>query len=302
MIKVGCCGFPVAMSKYFQHFSLVELNRTFYEYPRENTLTGWRARAPAQFEFTVKAHQDISHRARMKIGEDSLRAFERMKRTCRLLNSKVLVIQTPGSLRPDRLSDAERFFAGVDRDDLTLTWETRGVSWETNEEYERLADALKSLNVEHVTDPLRIEPAYTCKLAYFRLHGLGKRLYYYQYDDKDLERLDEIAHRYEKKARVVYVLFNNLAMFDDAARFVRYLSTGSFPRSGETGGLKPIEEIIERTRFPVSKTELMRRVGWKLAEVNEHKQVRLEHLIASLPSHTYMNAEELIHGIKAIEC
>jgi uncharacterized protein YecE (DUF72 family) len=94
MIKVGCCGFPVAMNKYFQHFSLVELNRTFYEYPREKTLAGWRARAPAKFEFTVKAHQDISHRGRMKINEDSLRAFERMKRTCKLLNSNVLLIDT----------------------------------------------------------------------------------------------------------------------------------------------------------------------------------------------------------------
>jgi hypothetical protein len=103
-------------------------------------------------------------------------------------------------------------------------------------------------------------------------------------------------------ARVVYVLFNNFAMFDDAARFVRYLSTGSFPRSGETGGLKPIEEIIERTRFPASKTELIRRVGWKPAGVSEHKQVRLEDFLANLPSHTYMNAEELIHTIKPIEC
>jgi uncharacterized protein YecE (DUF72 family) len=235
----------------------------------------------------------------MKINEDSLRAFERMKRTCKLLNSNVLLIQTPGSLKPDRLSDAEEFFTKVGRGELILIWETRGPSWETNEEYKRLADALKSLNVEHVTDPLRIQPAYTCKLAYFRLHGLGKRLYYYQYDDNELKRLAKIAHRYEKKTRMVYVLFNNLAMFDDAARFVRYLLTGSFPRSGETGGLKPIEEIIERTRFPSSKTELIRRVGWKLAELDEHKQVRLEDLLTSLPFRAYLNGEELIQTIKA---
>jgi uncharacterized protein YecE (DUF72 family) len=301
MIKVGCCGFPVAMNRYFEHFSLVELNRTFYEYPREKTLVGWRAHAPAHFEFTVKAHQDISHRARMKIGEDSLRAFEQMKGICRLLGSKVLLIQTPGSFKPDRLSDAEKFLAEVDRDDLILTWETRGPSWEADEAQERLGRALKSLNVEHVTDPLRIQPAYTCKLAYFRLHGLGKRLYYYQYDEEDLKRLAEIACRFEKKTRMVYILFNNLAMFDDAARFARYLSTGAFPRSGETPGLKPIEEIIGKTRFPASKSELIRRIGWKLAELNEHKQVRLENLLSGLPLHTYKNAEELIRNIRAFE-
>jgi uncharacterized protein YecE (DUF72 family) len=301
MIKVGCCGFLVAMNKYFERFSLVELNRTFYEYPRENTLTGWRAQAPAHFEFTVKAHQDISHRARMKIGEESLHAFEKTKRVCELLNSRVLLIQTPGSFKPDRLSDARKFFAEADRDDLILAWETRGPSWETDEAYERLSTALKSLNVEHVTDPLRIQPAYTCKLAYFRLHGLGRRLYYYQYDDEELKRIAEIARGFEKKTRTAYVLFNNLAMFDDAARFAHYLSTGAFPRSGETTGLKPIRDIIGKTRFPASKSELISRVGWKLAELNGHRQVRLEDVLTSLHPRTYRNAEELIQNIKSSE-
>jgi uncharacterized protein YecE (DUF72 family) len=298
MIKVGCCGFPVAMNKYFEHFSLVEINRTFYEYPEEKTLERWRACAPAQFEFTVKAHQDISHRARMKIREDSLRAFEQMKRVCKLLNSRILLIQTPGSFKPDRLPDAEKFFAEADRDDLTLTWETRGPSWETEEAQERLGTTLKSLNVEHVTDPLRTQPAHTHRLTYFRLHGLGKRLYYYQYDDEELKRLAEITQKFEKKTHIVYVLFNNLAMFDDAARLTRYLSTGAFPRSGETPGLKPIEDIIRKTRFPASKNELIRRVGWRLADLNGHKQVRLENLLTCLPSHTYRTAEELIQNIK----
>lgn len=34
MIKVGCCGFPTSMSQYFKNFNIVELNRTFYQYPR----------------------------------------------------------------------------------------------------------------------------------------------------------------------------------------------------------------------------------------------------------------------------
>jgi len=35
MIKVGCCGFGVARSKYFQEFSLVEIQQTFYQPPRQ---------------------------------------------------------------------------------------------------------------------------------------------------------------------------------------------------------------------------------------------------------------------------
>jgi uncharacterized protein YecE (DUF72 family) len=301
MIKVGCCGFPVAMNKYYERFSLVELNRTFYQYLRERTVADWRARAPANFEFTVKAHQDISHNCRMKIGEESLHAFERMRRICKLLDSEVLLIQTPGSFKPDRLSDAVRFLSQVNRDDLVLAWETRGPKWETNQVYGRLRTFLKKLNVEHVTDPLRIRPAYTCKVAYFRLHGLGKRLYYYQYDDEDLRRLAEIARQFEKETREVCVLFNNLAMFDDAVRFVHYLSNGVFPRLGKAVGLKSIEDVVRKTRYPVSKTVLIGKVGWKLVQLSRRRQVRLETILVDLPSQTYRNAEELIRKISSLK-
>ena len=63
MIGVGCCGFPTSMKKYFETFNLVELNNTFYTYPREKTVEDWREKAPGNFEFTVKAHQDISQSA-----------------------------------------------------------------------------------------------------------------------------------------------------------------------------------------------------------------------------------------------
>jgi uncharacterized protein YecE (DUF72 family) len=63
MIQVGCCGFSASMRKYFEKFSTSELNSTFYRYPQDKTVEGWRQKAPKSFEFTVKAHQDISHRS-----------------------------------------------------------------------------------------------------------------------------------------------------------------------------------------------------------------------------------------------
>ena len=68
----------------------MELNSTFYQYPREKTVEGWREKAPKDFEFTVKAHQDISHKTKLKAEETSLQAFERMKQICKTLNSKIL--------------------------------------------------------------------------------------------------------------------------------------------------------------------------------------------------------------------
>jgi uncharacterized protein YecE (DUF72 family) len=301
MVRVGCCGFPTSMKKYFENFSLVELNSTFYRYPREKTVEGWRRRAPGNFEFTVKAHQDISHKAKMKVGEASVQAFERVKRVCRVLNSKVLLVQTPGSFRPDRLGDAEKFFEAVDYEGLVLVWETRGSAWETAEVRERLGQVLERLDVTHVTDPFRVTPVYAGEVAYFRLHGLGERMYYYQYSDSELRKLKELVSPYEREGREVYVLFNNLSMFMDGLRFIEYLSKGVFPKVTGSTGLASVKSVVERTRYPASKSMLIKRDGWRVVEVEEGRQVRLSSVLAGLPSKTYRNVEELLDEIKQLK-
>ncbi|MEM2385885.1 MAG: DUF72 domain-containing protein, partial [Candidatus Bathyarchaeia archaeon] len=280
------------MKRYFENYSLVELNSTFYEYPKLETVKGWREKAPQNFEFTVKAHQDISHKAKMQLNETSRQAFETMKQICKTLEAKILLIQTPGSFRPDKLGEAEKFFEGVDREGLTLVWETRGPEWEKPEVMEKLSRVLSRLNVVHVTDPFRILPAYTSQTAYFRLHGLGKELYYYQYTDEELRRLAEIARKFEAEGKTVYVLFNNLAMFEDGLRFMQYLSTGKFPKLTDSLGLESVKSVIEKTRYPAAKSMLVKKVGWRLVEIEEGRQVRLAELLAELPSKTYKSADE----------
>jgi uncharacterized protein YecE (DUF72 family) len=298
LIKVGCCGFPTSMKRYFENYRLVELNSTFYEYPKLETVEGWREKAPGDFEFTVKAHQDISHKAKMKLDETCIKAFEKMKEICRTLNAKILLIQTPGSFRPDKLGEAEKFFANINCEDLTLVWETRGPEWEKPEVVERLRQVLSRLNVVHVTDPFRVLPAYTGQIAYFRLHGLGEELYYYQYTDEELRRLSEIAKNFEAEGKTVYVLFNNLSMFEDGLRFMHYLSSGKFPKVTGAVGLESVKSVIAKTRYPTPKSMLVKKVGWRLVEIEEGKQVRLAELLAELPSKTYKNAEELLNALK----
>jgi uncharacterized protein YecE (DUF72 family) len=287
------------MKRYFENYSLVELNTTFYQYPRLETVEGWREKAPENFEFTVKAHQDISHKSKMRLDETSRQAFETMKKICKTLKAKILLIQTPGSFRPDKLGDAEKFFGTVDREGLTLIWETRGSEWEKAEVYEKLSHVLKSLDVVHVTDPFRVLPAYTSQIAYFRLHGLGKELYYYQYSDLELRKLGEIVNSFEKEGKTVYVLFNNLSMFEDGLRFMQYLSSGKFPKITGSVGLESVKSVIEKTRYPAPKNVLIKKVGWRLVEIEEDKQVRLAELLAELPSKTFKSAEELLNELKA---
>ncbi|MEM3577208.1 MAG: DUF72 domain-containing protein [Candidatus Bathyarchaeia archaeon] len=298
MIKVGCCGFAASMKKYFEAFGLVELNRTFYEYPRLETVSGWREKAPMAFEFTVKAHQDITHKARMRLDDECLKAFERMEQICKVLGANVLLFQTPGSFRPEKLDDAEKFFRSVDREGLVLVWETRGSEWDKPEVRDELGRVLSGLDVVHVTDPFRVLPVYAGSLAYFRLHGLGEELYYYQYTDEELRRLGEVVRKFEAGGRTVYVLFNNLSMFEDGLRFVQYLSSGRFPRVTGFVGLESVRSVVEKARFPVSKSVLVRRVGWRLVEVEEGRQVRLSELLDCLPSRAFRSVEEVLEGLR----
>jgi hypothetical protein len=81
--------------------------------------------------------------------------------------------------------------------------------------------------------------------------------------------------------------------------FVEYLSNGAFPRITVSTGLASIKEVAERTRYPISKSLLIKKLGWRLVEVKEGKQVKLETFLADLPSKTLRNVEELIDDIQS---
>jgi len=288
------------MKKYYENFSLVELNRTFYEYPRMATVVGWREKAPPEFEFTVKAHQDISHRFKFE-PEPSLRAFETMKQICQTLEARILLIQTPGSFRPDKLQEAEKFLGKIQRNGLVVVWETRGTAWDQPDVRKTLADSLKKLNVAHVTDPFKTLPVYTNQVAYFRLHGLGKELYYYQHSDNELKQLNRLVEPLERDGKEVYVLFNNLAMFEDAVRFKSYIETDSLPSLTGALGIDSVRKVIEKTRYPVTKSALSKRLGWRLIELEKEKQVKLDELLRQLPpSKSYTNVDEVLQEIRRI--
>lgn len=301
MIKVGCCGYPVAMNQYYTCFRLVEINKTFYEFPKTTTVEKWRKIAPANFEFTVKANKSISHQHKLAATEPCLKAFEQTKTICKLLKAKILLIQTAASFTPDRLDIARDFFKAISRNDLLVMWETRGSEWETPNVRRRLADVLQEVEVAHVTDPFRELPVFTNQVAYFRLHGLGKTMYYYQYTNEELVKLKTLASVFEEKGKETYVLFNNLAMFDDAVRFQQFLQKGKFPKITGNVGLDSVRAVVEKTRYPVTKAILHKRLGWRLVELQDGKQARLDDLIKDLPKKTYKSPEALLTAIKQLK-
>ncbi len=242
-ILIGCCGFPVSRRKYFKEYKLVEVQQTFYKIPAKETLERWRKEAPPDFTFTIKAWQAITHppssptwkKAGLKIDEgkkdrygllkptkENLEAWEKTLEAALLLNARVIVVQTPPSFKfsKENYENARIFFSSIKKPGVVVAWEPRG-DW--HKYREQIAKLIEETEIVYVVDPLRLEPLVHGHIAYFRLHGLGHREvnYRYKYSDNDLERLSSVIEKVINTSdlREIYVLFNNVHMYNDARRF-----------------------------------------------------------------------------------
>jgi len=232
-VKVGCCGFATAQEKYFQTFSCVEIDSSFYQLPKVETATRWRAAAPPDFEFAIKAWQVITHRStsptyqhtRLDAGDrehcghfgfnPTIRwAWDETFKVARALGARVVLFQCSQSFRPtkENIANLRRFFERAKRGKFHMGWEPRG-EWDA----ELIASLCKELDLIPVLDPLKIEPIPVGKVRYFRLHGVtGPR---HRYTSEEFARLRTIC----AGRQPTYCLFNNLAMTDDGQRFQKLL-------------------------------------------------------------------------------
>lgn len=150
MMKLGLCGFTIGAAAYYRRFPVVEVQQTFYDPPPPATLLRWRAEAPDDFEFTMKAWQVITHlgtgrtyrrlrsafpdHARAEAGgfrlNDTVFAAWLTTLDCvRLLRATAILFQCPASFRatPENIDAMRGFFGYVERPEgVRFLWEPRG--------------------------------------------------------------------------------------------------------------------------------------------------------------------------------
>lgn len=152
-IQIGTCGFSTRQQEYFRLFSLIEIQKTFYQVPQLKTAQRWRHAAPDDFEFTLKALQAITHHG------------------------------SSPTYRRTKLSDVQRAECGEFRDTKTVrdAW-TRTL----------VRDQCRELGLVHVVDPFQQRPVHGTP-RYFRMHGHGDvsapRGYSHEYNDHELRDL-----------------------------------------------------------------------------------------------------------------
>lgn len=229
------------MERYFQEFKLVEVNSTFYKLPMLRTAERWREQAPADFEFSVKCFQGVTHpitsptwrrsglkltgRERYGLLQPTREVFESWRKTleiCEALVSEVCLIQLAArfSETEENLKNARKFFSKIERRGMKIALELRGWSEKGFRELCREFDLISCV------DPFAADPVHFSKsrIAYFRLHGSppGKQMYRYKYTDQDLHELKKKVDGLNG-VEEAYVLLNNLWMREDALRFMKLL-------------------------------------------------------------------------------
>ncbi len=241
-VKVGCCGFPVSRKRYFQTHHVVEIQQTFYRLPSEKTVKKWRNEAPRNFEFTIKAWQVISHSPKsptwrkakitlenpeaygsLKPTSENLNVWRRIVNIAEILGAKVIVIQTPPSFKMNKenLKNAVEFIRKAKNisKEMLIAWEPRG-NWINNPE--SIKRVIEETNIIHCVDPFIMDPVTVERTIYLRLHGKNGKWpnYKYKYTEGDLEILmSKIINYIKEGASEIYVMFNNIYMYDDSLAF-----------------------------------------------------------------------------------
>ncbi|MEP6719563.1 MAG: DUF72 domain-containing protein [bacterium] len=254
--RIGTSGFGIGRAKYVELFSCVEVQQTFYQPSAIATLERWRAAAPLDFEFVLKAWQLITHdaksptyrRLKKKLSEVEKQeagyfrptaivkeAWEVTLACANALKAKTILFQCPASFKPTKesISNLKNFFAGTERADidggaLNLCWEPRG-DWDPKV----VQNLCEELHLWHVVDPF-VSKSVTPDKLYYRLHG--KNGWRYEYDEAELRELAQKIAGWQFEARASatrsssvhdsplpihepYVFFNNVRMIQDASRF-----------------------------------------------------------------------------------
>jgi uncharacterized protein YecE (DUF72 family) len=114
------------LSYYAERLPAVEINNTFYRLPQRSMLENWLAQVPANFRFSLKASQRITHFKRLHEVEEETRYF---LETASVLGEGlgVVLFQLPPNMKKD-LPRLQAFLKNVPAN-VRSTFEFRHPSW-----------------------------------------------------------------------------------------------------------------------------------------------------------------------------
>lgn len=216
---IGCSGFHykhwkgtyypegLPQTKWFkhycQHFNTLELNNTFYSFPKLSTLQKWYTDSPPEFVFTVKAYRGITHYN--KFNNTQARVNELYQVISDGLQEKLgsVLFQVP----PNFLYSENRLQNIIQNLNPAFVniIEFRHESWWRPDVYAQLAlHNISFCGMSHPTLPADV--IQNTPNLYYRMHG-NQQLYASAYSTQELQ---DFAHAVKATdAKQAFIYFNN---------------------------------------------------------------------------------------------
>jgi uncharacterized protein YecE (DUF72 family) len=189
---------------YGGRFRTVEINNSFYQLPKTETLEQWRADSPDGFIFSVKASRYITHMKKLK---DPVATLPQLLERVRLLREKLgpVLFQLP----PGWKFDEKRFdaFVAALPAKYRYTFEFRDASWLNDRAYEILKQndiAFCIYELAGFTSPKEV----TAGFIYVRLHGPGNA-YQGDYERETLAGWAESFLEWAGRGKEIFCYFDN---------------------------------------------------------------------------------------------
>jgi uncharacterized protein YecE (DUF72 family) len=194
------------LARYLEVFDTVELNASFYRWPKDSTFAAWREQLPAGCTMSVKAHRGLTHYRRLASPGPWI---ERFDRCWRLLGDRhgVLLVQ----LHPEHQRDETRLDSFLQQvpASIRVAVELRHPSWNDPAVYQVL-ECRRAAYVVMSGGGLACVPRATTDLVYIRLHGPDQdAIYAGCYSDDELQRWANRIAQWDREGRDVWVYFNN---------------------------------------------------------------------------------------------
>ena len=194
---------------YSEHFGTVELNMSFYRYPFQNMLKGWKNKLPENFKMTFKAHRQITHRKKFREVKENLDRFYNMVGEMGDRAGCILFQAPPSFSKTQENEEVLRKFLELINPSFHNVIEFRHSSW-WNEE---TLDLLRKYNVAFCTVSginMPSDVMISADFGYFRFHG-PEEVYASEYSDEQLRAWADAINELISGGTIndVYCYFNN---------------------------------------------------------------------------------------------
>ncbi len=279
-----------SLKAYSEIFNFVEVNYTFYENPTLSTVEKWRRTVPRDFTFSVRCHQDLTHKIGLRTRDEAYEVFYRAKTYADVLQTPYLVLETPASYMID--DDARGFLSTLNLKGVQLVWEYRA------QITPQVANLMQEFNIVQCVDLSLKKPSFNLEVTYSRLFGKGQQNIY-QFTDNELSEIQQRAQ--ETNSKQIILAYHGVRMNGDALRFQQHLKTGDYlPVTSATGVDSAKEVLSQDSTFPTSKAELIKSQGWKVIDVKQNQTAHLSDFLRRIPDKNYNHLDEVLKELEKV--